>query len=193
MLNNNALTRYNPSIEEKCKHLKETEECVKNALNFIEKKEKDPKKNPFYRNGKIGGSLSIHLNEEEVKKVLKKVIKNKDDCDCGEKAKKRIYKLHRELKEKVEFCTDLEKKNKDGVNSNVIDFQQSQITTRGSSSNVVVSPSTVVDFMNSPKAIELARGMSRMVEETGKSFEYKIEMPTKDGETISHSLICRKD
>jgi len=35
--------------------------------------------------------------------------------------------------------------------------------------------------------------MSRMVDETGKSFEYKIEMPTKDGKTISHSLICKKD
>jgi len=66
------------------------------------------------------------------------------------------------------------------------------ITTRGSSSNIVISPSAV-NYMKSPEAMEMAHRMSRMVDETGKNWEYKIEVENKDGKKISHSLICRKD
>jgi len=64
------------------------------------------------------------------------------------------------------------------------------ITTSGSSSDVVVSPSAV-NYMKSQEARELAREMSRMVDDTGKEVEYKIEVQNKDGKKISHSLILR--
>jgi len=66
------------------------------------------------------------------------------------------------------------------------------ITTRGSSSDIVVS-SNAVNYMKSPEAMEMAHRMSQMVDETGKNWEYKIEVENKDGKKISHSLICRKD
>ena len=66
------------------------------------------------------------------------------------------------------------------------------ITTCGSFSDIVISPSAV-NAMKSPRTMEIAREMSRMVDETGKNWEYKIEVENKDGKKISHSLICRKD
>ena len=65
------------------------------------------------------------------------------------------------------------------------------ISSSGSSSELVISPGAV-SAMNSPGAMEIARRMSQMVDETGKEYEYKIEVEAKDGKKISHSLICRK-
>jgi len=66
------------------------------------------------------------------------------------------------------------------------------ITTRGSSSDIVVS-SSAVNYMKSQEARELAREMSRMVDDNpGKEVEYKIQVENKDGRKISHSLIMRK-
>jgi len=62
------------------------------------------------------------------------------------------------------------------------------ITTRGSSSNIVISPSAV-NAMNSPNAMDLARRMSEMVDATGKEYEFKIEDPNSK---LNYSLICRK-
>lgn len=61
------------------------------------------------------------------------------------------------------------------------------ITTRGSSSDIVISPSAV-NAMNSPNAMDLARRMSEMVDATGKEYEFKIE----DSGGLKYSLICRK-
>ena len=66
------------------------------------------------------------------------------------------------------------------------------ISASGSSSDIIISPSAV-NAMKSPRTMEIAREMSRMVDETGKNWEYKIEVENKDGKKISHSLICRKD
>jgi len=66
------------------------------------------------------------------------------------------------------------------------------ISAHGSSSNIIVSPSAA-NFIASQDGLNLARGMSRMVDETGKNWEYKIEVENKDGKKISHSLICRKN
>lgn len=66
------------------------------------------------------------------------------------------------------------------------------VTTRGSSSDIVISPSAV-EYMKSQEARELAREMSRMVDDNpGKEVEYKIQVENKDGRKISHSLIMRK-
>jgi len=73
-----------------------------------------------------------------------------------------------------------------------VDSSTNIITASGSSSNIIVSPSAA-NFVSSQDGLNLARGMSRMVDETGKNFEYKIEIENKDGKKISHSLICRKD
>jgi len=62
------------------------------------------------------------------------------------------------------------------------------ITARGSSSDIVISPS-VVNAMGSSQTTELARYMSRMVDENDKEYEFKIE----DNNTrYTYSLICRK-
>lgn len=62
------------------------------------------------------------------------------------------------------------------------------ITSRGSSSDIVISPS-VVSTMGSSQAAEIARHMSRMVDENDKEYEFKIE----DNNTrFTYSLICRK-
>ncbi|CAJ0845049.1 7991_t:CDS:10 [Entrophospora sp. SA101] len=53
------------------------------------------------------------------------------------------------------------------------------ITTRGSSSNIVISPS-LANAMGSSETMELARHMSRMVDENDKEYELKIE-DNKDG------------
>jgi len=62
------------------------------------------------------------------------------------------------------------------------------ITTRGSSSNMVISPGAL-NAMNSPNAMEIARRLSEMVDATGKEYEFKIEDP---GSKFTYSLICRK-
>jgi len=62
------------------------------------------------------------------------------------------------------------------------------ISSSGSSSNMVISP-IAVNAINNPGAMDIARGMSRMVDETGKEFEFKIEDP---GSKFNYSLICRK-
>jgi len=63
------------------------------------------------------------------------------------------------------------------------------ITSSGSSSDIVISPS-VVSAMGSSQATELARYMSRMVDETDKEFELKIE--DNSNARFTYSLICRK-
>jgi hypothetical protein len=73
-----------------------------------------------------------------------------------------------------------------------VDSPTNIIATRGSFSDIVVS-SSAVDVIKNPRTMEIAREMSRMVDETGKNWEYKIEVENKDGKKISHSLICRKD
>lgn len=62
------------------------------------------------------------------------------------------------------------------------------ITTRGSSSDIIISPNAV-NAMNSPNAMDLARRMSEMVDATGKEYEFKIEDPSSK---LNYSLICRK-
>jgi hypothetical protein len=63
------------------------------------------------------------------------------------------------------------------------------ITTQGSSSDIVISPS-VVNVMGSSRTMELARHMSRMVDENDKEYELKIEDNTNT--RFTYSLICRK-
>lgn len=63
------------------------------------------------------------------------------------------------------------------------------ITTRGSSSDIVISPG-VVNAMGSSRTMELARHMSRMVDENDKEYELKIEDNTNS--RFTYSLICRK-
>jgi len=80
-------------------------------------------------------------------------------------------------------------------NDNIIRKLLSSVNTvsaSGSSSDISISPSAV-NAMKSPGTMEIAREMSRMVDETGKNWEYKIEVASQDGKTISHSLICRKN
>jgi len=65
------------------------------------------------------------------------------------------------------------------------------VSTRASS-DIVVS-SSAVNYMKSQEARELAREMSRMVDDNpGKEVEYKIQVENKDGKKLSHSLIMRK-
>jgi len=63
------------------------------------------------------------------------------------------------------------------------------ITSSGSSSDVVIS-SSVVNAMGSSRTMELARHMSRMVDENDKEYELKIEDSTNT--RFTYSLICRK-
>jgi len=62
------------------------------------------------------------------------------------------------------------------------------ITTRGSSSDIVISPGAV-NAMKSPRTMEIAREMSRIVDETGKEVEFKIEDANSN---LKYSLILRK-
>jgi len=63
------------------------------------------------------------------------------------------------------------------------------ITTRGSSSDIVIS-SGLVNAMGSSRTMELSRHMSRMVDENDKEYELKIEDNTNT--RFTYSLICRK-
>ncbi|CAG8577192.1 7685_t:CDS:10, partial [Ambispora gerdemannii] len=61
------------------------------------------------------------------------------------------------------------------------------ITTRGSSSDIVIS-SGAVSAMNSPNAMNLARRMSEMVDATGKEYEFKIEDPTLNKKEVEETF-----
>jgi len=63
------------------------------------------------------------------------------------------------------------------------------VTTRGSSSDIVIS-SGLANAMGSSETMELARHMSRMVDENNKEYELKIE--DNSNKRFSYSLICRK-
>lgn len=66
------------------------------------------------------------------------------------------------------------------------------VISSGSSNSIIISPNAV-DVMNSPAAMNIARQMSKMVDETGKEFEFKIEETTINGKKLTYSLICRNN